>query len=140
VEAIVPRYQARGMDPAVLVFNQTPLLIPPDLLWVIEQVQAATAPAQQAFWIAIVRALFRIEHSGHVDLLLAAIPQCPALEAEFGPAFAVVGLQSLAAERSRAEYARWQELQNPDPEMEQPLEPPLEERIAILLERVEAGE
>jgi hypothetical protein len=139
-EAIVPCWLDRGTDPAILAFTQTPLVLPSDLPWLIERVRTSASPAHLGFWVAILRAIFRAEYPVHVDALLEAIPSCPALETALGPLFAPVEVHSAQAEAMRAEYRQWQKWQERRMEREKPLEPPPQERIAILLSRVEAGE
>ncbi len=137
-EAIVPRCLKRGMDAARLVYTQTPLLLRHDLSWGIERVRTAASPAHQAFWLAVIQGLFFAEYPGHADALLAAIPGCPALEAAFASWFAPVEIHSSQADELRARYCEWGEWQ--EEEEERLVEPPPQERIAILLDRVEAGE
>jgi hypothetical protein len=139
-EAIVPHWPSQGTDPAAFVFSQAPLLHPHDLPWVIERLVTAESATHQAFWLAVVRALFRTEYPGHVDALREAMARCPALEAAFGPLFATVELQSPQADAMRAEYRRRQEWQEQRLERGRPVEPPPQERVATLLDRFEAGD
>jgi hypothetical protein len=135
-EAIVPHWLERGKNPVALAYTETPLLMGRDLPWLIERVRTAASPAHQGFWVAVVRAVFWPEYPGHVDALLEAMPRCPALETAFGPLFAPVELHSVQAETMRAEYRRWQEWQEGPMRSRKPLEPPPQERVAILLNRL----
>jgi predicted NACHT family NTPase len=139
-EAMAPSWLELGKDPAALIFNQTPLLLPRDLPWVIERVRAAVSPERVAFWVAVAQALFGPEHPGHVDALLEAIPNCPPLEPAFAPFFAPVEIHSPQAEAMQADYRRFQGWQERRRELGRPLEPPPQERVAILLNSAEAGD
>jgi hypothetical protein len=139
-EALVPLWLEQGRDPAALAFTQTPLLFPRDLVWLIERLRTAASAAHQGFWLAAVRAVFRVEHPGHVDALLEAMPSCPALDEAFGPLFAPVELHSTQAERMRAEHRQLREWQERGMRREKLSGPPLQERVATLLDRAEAGD
>jgi hypothetical protein len=80
-----------------------------------------------------------VKNPEYVDVLLEAIRDCPALEAAFGSWFTPVLLDSPQAEAMRAAYRREHEWQEKLMGQRQLLEPPPRERIAILLNRFEAG-
>jgi hypothetical protein len=139
-EALVPLWVGRGADPAALAFTQTPLLVPQDLPWAVERLGVASAPGEQAFWVGVIRALFRLDFPGHTDAVLQALPGCPALAEAFGPLFTPVEIHSPQAEAMREEYRRWQEWQQRGVQTGDPLEPPPQERVTTLLGRAEGGD
>jgi predicted NACHT family NTPase len=139
-KAIMLRWPERGKNPAALALTQTPLLLPRDMDWLIEQVRTAASPAHQAFWLSAVQAIYPVEYPGHVGALLEAIPDCPALEEAFGPLFAPVELHSPQAEAMRAQHRQWQEWQERRMPRGKLLEPPPQERVATLLNRAEGGD
>jgi len=139
-KAIIPRWLEGEKDSSALVFTQTPLLLLQDFPWLIEQVRTSESAAHQAFWLGATQALFRPEYLGHVDELLTAMPQCPALEAAFGSAFATVELHSPQADELRAKHRQWEEWRETRQARGTPVEPPPQVRVATLLDRAEAGD
>lgn len=130
----------RKKDAAALAHTQTPLLLPCDLAWLIERLKQATEAAHQGFWLRAVLGVFRIEHPGHVDSVLEAMPGCPTLQAAFGPLFATVELDSPQADAMRTEYRKWQQLLERGRPKEELLDPPPQQRVATVLNRAEAND
>ncbi len=128
-----------GKYPLTLAFTQTPLLVPGDLPWLIEQCENGNSAANKTSGLRLFEVSFRIGHPGHVDALLEAIRSYPALKTAFGPLFAPVEIDSPQADAMRATYRKEQEWQERLRVQRRPLQPPPQERIAIHLNRMEAG-
>ncbi len=140
VEAVVPIFVQSSIDPAALVFTQTPLLSPGDLPWLIERLRTATSGSFEAFWLKVIRAAYRGETPEEVDMLLEGARACPALRNEFRDLLEPVALASPQAQSMRENYRRrlqWEENLQRERVV---LQPPPRERIAVLLEQSEQGD
>src|SRR5574337_1946915 len=121
-----------------LVYSGTTMVLPRDIPWMIERLQASGSEVEQRTLAQLISLVFNWHGSEQVDTVLAACQDCPILAEEFAWLIRPVELDSPGAQRMKEQNLQqqsWQEQERNRPR----LDPPPAQRVAELLDNCERG-
>lgn len=130
-------------DPFYLFSSMTEnVLIPENVFWIIERLHNFDCEKVQKNWIQLLQWSFNRQDVKQIDAIITATQTNNILQQFFAPYFEPIELDSIQAEKLRADYLRMQEMQEmqdrrPNPPL---LDPPPKERVIQLLEKLESGD
>jgi len=140
VGAMVPLFAEAEKVVVSLCYHRTPLVRSDDVPWMIEELRVATSANSKRVWARLVRHMFDWRNTEQLDAIIAASSDEPAFAEEFSWLLRPVALGSPEAQRMKEGYLeaqKWQEGRSHDRPL---VEPPPQERIAVLLDRFESGD
>jgi predicted NACHT family NTPase len=140
VRAMVPLFAEAGKAVVSLCYDRTPLVRSDDAPWMIEELLGATSANTKRVWARLIRHVFDWRVAGQFEAVIAARNDEPLLAEEFSWLLEPVVLGSPEAQRMKEGYLeaqKWQEGRSHDRPL---VEPPPQERIAVLLDRFESGD
>jgi predicted NACHT family NTPase len=137
VMSILPLFTAESSD-AVWLLYSTPLLIPQDISWLIEELLASENAETQRKLAQLIDRLYVPANTAHFDLIYDACQTNAILAETFARFLQAIPLDSPQTKEQREDYYRrleWQEKR----EKRELLAPPPAERVATCLSWVENG-
>lgn len=139
VRAMVPLFAEAGKAVVSLCYHRTPLVRSGDALWMIGELLGATSANTKRVWARLIRHVLDWRVAEQFEAVIAARDE-PLLAEELSRLLEPVVLGSPEAQRMKDEYLeaqKWQEGRSHDRPL---VEPPPQERIAVLLDRFESGD
>ena len=125
-------------DSSLVIFRIHEFLENEDFSWLIQQSLTVHSPQFAAAFVQLIRYAFNMRNSSHVDAVILASKQSPAIEKEFTWLLTPVELNSPQATAMKESYERQQRLTHEEEEPE-PVSPSPEERFITLLQESESG-
>ncbi len=139
LEAILPLISDIEKDTVCLIYSSTPLVLSKDVIWMLERLQEEKSEEVQLIWAKLINRAFDWRETGQLDAIIDASKSNPTLAETFSWLLKPVELNSLEAEKMKADYLEIQKWQKRG--KERPLlSPPPAERIAGLLNECESGD
>ncbi|EKQ67207.1 hypothetical protein OsccyDRAFT_5036 [Leptolyngbyaceae cyanobacterium JSC-12] len=127
-------------DPYFLLSSPTEnILISEDIFWMLEKLQNANYEKAEKIWSQLLQWSFNRQDAKQVDAIVVATQTNNILQEVFASYFSPIDLNSIQADKLRADYLRMQEMQErrQNPPL---LDPPPRERVLQLLEKLESGD
>jgi predicted NACHT family NTPase len=115
------------------------VLLQEDVFWILERLHNYDCEKAQKIWFQLFQCSFNRQDAKQIDAIITAIQNDNILQKFFAPYFEPIKLDSIQAEKLRADYLRMQEMQEYR-QNSRLLYPPPRERVIQLLEKLEAGE
>jgi len=124
-------------DSSLVIFRIHELLGDEDFSWLIEQSLTVDSPQLAAAFVQLIRYVFNIRNSTHVDAVILASKKSSSIEKEFAWLLTWVELDTPQATAMKESYERQQRLsRNDKPE---PVSASTAERVVTLLQESESG-
>jgi predicted NACHT family NTPase len=127
-------------DPYFLLSSLTEnILISEDIFWMLEKLQNANYEKAEKIWSQLLQLSFNRQDAKQVDAIVVATQTNNILQEVFASCFSPIDLNSIQADKLRADYLEMQEMQErrQNPPL---LDPPPRERVLQLLEKLESGD
>lgn len=142
IEAVVPRLEDPKKHLYSLMIGRRALIHTDDLSWLFEKCASASSEVEQRQWSEIARNRFLQGDRAQLDHVLECCASNPMAAIVFADLFEPVVLDSPEARAARAEYARYQEIENTSRESRQPplLAVAPKELVQACLNRFESGD
>jgi predicted NACHT family NTPase len=127
-------------DPCFLLSSLTEnILISEDVFWMLEKLQNTNCERAEKIWVQLLQWSFNRQDVNQIDAIVVATQTNNILQEVFVSYFTSIELNSIQADKLRADYLRIQEMQEhrQNPPL---LDPPPRERVLQLLEKLESGD
>ncbi|MTJ07164.1 NACHT domain-containing NTPase [Anabaena sp. UHCC 0204] len=139
LEKIVLNIVYEEKDPKFLLSSVTEnILLNQDIFWMLDKLQNTEFNEQQKIWVQLIEWSFNRQDAKQIDTIITATQTNEILRNHFASYFEAVELNSSLAKKMEADYIWVQNLENRKPKS-QLLEPPLKERVILLLEQLDTG-
>jgi len=140
LDTIFHRCADMGQDHFTIWYSQPQLLMSKDFSWLVTYVQQAETMALQRIAAQLIHRLIDVNDPDKMLLVFDATERCPVLADELANFLKPIALDSPQAHEMKAEYLRYQQWREEDQAAASfVVDPPPEQRIAMLLDECERG-